>query len=287
MNREVKSYFLWLNAGKPHGMSDYFWRLAEMDAVNITWTKNYTPAQIYSAGIEFALCSDDNNQIGPFVLCKDFFQDLILASLHNTICSIYNYQYNPKTMPAPPDKNFKVLLANSRDKEFFYKIPSLLNFINQIEERVKVEKTTISLCQDPPKQYAGCGVYLLTADKQWMHAPPLMSMWTLLVRNGTKHKIGKTWEETIQGIIDGKIPPAQVHDHTFMKFSKPGLDLIIEKGIDLFAKEKQKNYPKDKAGSAMHHYSGIVGYGSGKGKMFFPDWEYPEQSSEPPSVCFS
>lgn len=258
-----------------------------MKNIKIKWIENKYTAQIYSSGVELALCSDDNEQIGTFVYCKDFFQDAIVASLKKKSCSIYGYKYDPKTMPPIPKANLNVLLANAKDKSINKKIGSVLDFINQIEKKMGVELTTIQNCIDPPKKYSH--IYLLKADSIWMYAPPLLSMWTLLARNGLVHKKGTSYKTTINGIITGKIKPAQSNDRIYLQYAKPGIDLILKKGKDsikdLFGKQMKNNYSC--SGHKMHHYSGIVSYGSGKGKTYFKKWTYPEKTSNPPSICFS
>jgi len=255
--------------------------------IKVKWSQNHGTAQIYSSGVELALCSDDNKQVGPLVFCKDFFQDAIVASLHGTVCSIYGYKYDSSFPPIPKD-NLKVLLTNAADPKLKEKIPAVSDFLNQIEAELGVEKTVIEQCEKPPDKYAKCGIYLLIADKKWMHAPPLLSLWTLLARNSLVHKVGNKWRDTLQSIISGKTPASQKHDRTYIEYGKPGLDLVLEKGIEaLFGKVMKANYPKEKAGHAMHHYSGIVSYGSCKAKSHFPMWQYPAKASNPPSVCFA
>lgn len=259
-----------------------------MDKAKIKWATNKHTAQIYSSGVELALCSDDNEQIGTFVYCKDFFQDAFVAHIHNMTCGIYGYTYDPKTMPPVPQKNLKVLIANAQDVEFSKKIGGVCDLIHQIEDKLGLAKTMIHECESPPDKYSKCGVYLLTADKMWMHAPPLLSQWTLLARNGLMHKVGDSWETTVNNIIAGKVPPAQANDKTYLQFAKPGIDLLLASGIEnLFGKDRNANYPKDKAGGVMHHYSGAVSFGSCKAKPHFPNWKYPAQESNPPPVCFA
>lgn len=254
----------------------------------VKWAANHHTAQIYSSGVEVALCSDDNEQIGPFVFCKDFFQDAIVAFLHKTTCSIYGYSYDPSTMPACPQKELKVLIADSGDAALESKIPGVLDLLNQVEKQLGVTLTTIHKCEKPPEKYAKCGIFLMVADKIWMHAPPLLSMWTLLARNGLMHKPGEKWGDTIQEIIDGKRTAAQKNDKVYLTFGKPGIDLVMAKGITaVFGDDMKNNYPKGQAGHTMHHWSGIVSFGSCKAKKHFPKWEYPATETNPPGVCFS
>lgn len=286
---QLKAYFNWLNAGKPEGRDLDFWLSAEKErsTAKIKWGENKGTAQIYSQGVELALCSDDNEQIGTFVLCKDFFQDAIVSYLHDQTCGIYGYVYDPKKMPPIPQKNIKVLIANSGDKDFSDKISNLQDFLHQLEDRVGVSRSVIQKCENPPSKYAS-GIYLLTGDKKWMIAPPILSLWTLIARNGLVHKSGNKLEDTIDQIINEKIKPGQKNDHIYLKWAKPGLDLILEKGIDaLFGQDMKANYPKEHAGHTMHHFSGIVSFGTCKAKPHFPKWLYPATETNPPSICFS
>lgn len=261
---------------------------ATTEQAKVEWAVNHGTAQIYSSGVELALCSDDNRQIGPFVFCKDFFQDAILAYLHQTTCSIYSYKYDPATMPPIPQQNLKVLIANAGDNQFEEKIAGVTDLLHQIESKLGVALTTIQKCGSPPAKYAKSGIFLMTADKIWMHAPPLLSMWTLLARNGLQHKPKDKWDDTIQQIIDGKRPPAQKNDHIYLTYGKPGIDLVLDKGIvALFGNDMKSNYPKDKAGHAMHHWAGVVSFGSCKARQHFPQWQYPEKETTPPGVCFA
>jgi hypothetical protein len=254
----------------------------------IVWSANHSTQQIYRHGVELALCSDANHQIGTFVFCKDFFQDAILAFLHNVTCDIYGYSYEPRSMPAIPQNNLKVLITNASDPVLAERIGSLEEFLHQIENKLGVACTVVERCEDVPEKYTKCGIYLLTADPIWMHAPPLLSLWTLLARNGLMHTKGDKWEMTIQNIIDGKVKAAQAYDNIYVKFGKPGLDLLLEKGVEaLFGKVMKHNYPLEQAGNVMHHYSGCVSWGSGKAKPYFKHWQYPAVETSPPSVCFA
>jgi hypothetical protein len=88
--------------------------------VKIQWSDNHDTAQIYGGGIELALCSDDNRQIGTFVLCKDFFQDAISAYIHDEECDVYDYEYDPKTFPRSlfSSKMFQTGLSSKSNPDF-------------------------------------------------------------------------------------------------------------------------------------------------------------------------
>lgn len=259
-----------------------------MNTTVVTWSDNYGTGQIYSSGLELSLCSDDNKQVGTFVYCKDFFQDAIVASIHKMECDVYGYKYSPGKMPDVPKENLKILMTNSMDPNLEKKMENVVDFINQFEEKLGLNKTVVEKCENPMEKYKKCGIFLLTGDKRWMTAPPALSMWTLLARTGVVHTKGEQSQNTIRKIIEGGLTPAQKNDKVFIEYGKNGMDLIMEKGVEgCFGTDMVANYPKQHAGHTMHHYSGIVSYSSKKAKKYFPNWVYPEKELSPPGVCFS
>jgi hypothetical protein len=258
--------------------------------MRIQWSPQVDTAQIYSAGIEMALCSARGEQIGPFVYCKDFFQDAIRGFLNKEKSDIYHYTYTPgKDADIDLDAT-RILMTNSGDAKFLDKVPAILDFINQFRRNLGVQQTDAVTCDNPPLAYKSCGVAHFIGDRMWMHSSALLSAYTLLLRNGTMHTYGKPYEETLEGIISGKIKPAQQNDKIYLENGKPGIDLILAKGImSVFGDHMKKNYPsaKQMPTSKIHHFGGIVGFSSGKSREYFPDWEYPTELSKPPAVCFS
>jgi hypothetical protein len=258
--------------------------------MKITWSSQIDTAQIYSQGIEMALCSANGEQIGPFVYCKDFFQDAIRGFLNKEKSNIYKYTYTPGKDANIDLENTRILMTNSGDVKFLDKVPAILDFINQFTANLGVQQTDAVTCDDPPFAYKECGVMLFIGDKKMMHSPALLSAYTLLLRNGTMHSYGTSYLETLEGIISGKIKPAQQNDSIYLENGKPGLDLILAEGImKVFGNDMKKNYPSEKQmpTSKIHHFGGIVGFSSGRSKEYFPHWQYPIKLSKPPSVCFS
>lgn len=257
--------------------------------MKIAWAKQKGSGQIYSSGIEMALCSADGQQIGDFVFCKDFFQDAIKGFLNDMSSSIYGYSYNPKTQPPIDMKNTRVLMTDSSNPNLSDKVPAVLDFLNQVEKEMKLKPTKALVCDDPPSSYKKAGVTLYVGDPAWLQSSAALSMYTLLMRNGTVHTVGVNWRKTLDGIIAGKIYPAQENDATYLRYGKPGIDLIIEKGIvKVFGDDVKKNYAAKISTGTIHHHGGIVSFGSAKCAGTWPHWIHPPKpKSEPPSFCFS
>jgi hypothetical protein len=235
-----------------------------------------------------ALASKDGQQIGPWVFCKDFFQDAIRGYLNGISSGIWGYTYNPKTDPAIDMENARVMMTNSADPDFVNKIPAVLDFLNQVEKKMKISLTKAYECENPPASYKKSGVFLFVGDKAWLQSSAALSMWTLLMRNGVVHTVGDKFNDTLDDIIKGKLKPAQRNDHLYLKFGKPGIDLVLENGVEkAFGKDVKKNYAASIATHTIHHNGGIVSYGTAVCAKTWPHWLHPEPPKEPvPGICY-
>ena len=94
----------------------------------------------------------------------------------------------------------------------------------------------------------------------WMNSPPLISMYSLLLRAGFCHKIGATFDETIDALITGKSPGYQNNDQSQLQAAKPAIEKILKIGYrPFFFIDPKKNFPEKISVSAMHGSCGICG----------------------------
>ena len=255
--------------------------------MKIVWMDQYSTGQIYSNGVEMALCSKKNEQIGPFVFCKDFFQDAIKGHLNGVESGIWGYKYNPKKQPPIDLDNIRILLRNTSDAQFLKKVDGVKDLLNQIEKKMGLELTKVYECESPPNK---SGVALLVGDGSWSRSSVSLSMYTLLARNGLVHEIGSPFQKTINSIIEGKKKGGQQNDGLYLKYGKPGVDLILELGIDkVFGKKTAANYLGNVPTSTIHHFGGIVAFGSRHSHTVkqWPNWKFPEETLAAPGICFS
>jgi len=240
----------------------------------IKWlpTKNSKPCQIYSTGLEFCFINDEKEQCHEFVYCKDFLQDAIHAFLNDRVATIYSFKYDPKKMPALCLAQTLLGVCNAQDKDFMSKIPNVLDILNQIESKLKLKKSKISICSNPPKAYK-TGVVLIQGSSRWQEAAPMISLYTLLIRLGFVHKKGVEYEKTFQSIISGKTKPYQTYDADYLKSSKKSIDKILDKGYrKIFYSDIKRNYPSDLDIDMLHDDCGIVGLATGDAKHAVPGW---------------
>jgi hypothetical protein len=256
--------------------------------MKIEWAKQYGTAQVYYDGIEMALCSEDGRQIGPWVFCKDFFQDAIKGYLNGISSSIHGYVYDPKTQPPIDMENARVLMTDANNPQYRQKIADVLDLLNRVEKDMGLEPTVALECKNPPSKYEKAGVFLFVGDKAWLQSSAALSMWTLLMRNGVVHKSGDAYQHTLSCIIIGKTKPAQSNDHIYLKWARPGIDLVIKQGIEkVFGKDIKKNYAASIPTHILHHNGGIVSFGAGKTQGTWPHWLQPIPLKEQaPYICF-
>ena len=249
----------------------------KMDKVKIKWPKEQASgfAENYSSGLKYALCSDNNAQACGFVWCKDFLQDAYLAYFNKNSRNTYGFKYDYKKDVALSIKSTKLLLANRSDARFRAKIKKAVDFINQVETELKMRKKTKAYeCIDPPKAFEDSGVFLLDGNKRWYSSSVMISLYTLLLRVGSKHlKKHGTWRDTCKMMIAGDVSPYQSYDKNQITTALPGIEHIIQHNDrKVFGKNMLKNYPDTISTNSMHHNSGICAFTQGHTNANFPGW---------------
>jgi hypothetical protein len=249
-----------------------------MIKVSMEWFNTKDPAkkdiaQIYSNGLEFAVATK-SKQCSHFVFCKDFLHDVVWANLYNKRIDLYRFFYDPVAHPIDVFDLTRVLVANSSDQYFNQKIPNCLDFINQIEKDLRLKRTVAYECENPPEDYIlSGGVFLLEGSQRWMNSPPLLSMYTLLLRCGFVHKIGDHYNTTLDKIENGDLAAYQDNDKDFLQSSRPGIKAIMALGYrKIFFKDMTRNYLQNINVNDLHHRCGIRAFSWGETKETVPHW---------------
>lgn len=255
-------------------------------ARRIEWhAKTRQLCQIPKDGLEYALVSEDYRQIHQLVWCKDFLQDAIYGHINKKKVNIYGFQYDPETDPPIYMEQTRLVVANWKDKDFEQKLlGNCRDFLHQIETLLKLKKTTMEACENPPPRYKKCGIFLLNGSKRWMSAPPMVSLYTLLIRLGFVHPVGQSAQTTLQQVKDGKLTPYNHHpgkdtDADLLRQVYKGVERILITGDRrLFRGGLSQNYPKkNNSGTSfsihqMHENCGMVGFTTAYNKTDFPHW---------------
>lgn len=253
---------------------------------NIVWhPKIFSISQVPKEGMEYALVSANYEQIHQLIWCKDFLQDCLYSYLNKKHIEVYGFKYNPKKdFPVYLQKT-RIIVANWQDQEFKSKLlNNCLPFLHQIEEKLKMKKTEIFQCSKVPPLYRKSGIWLIEGSRRWMRSPPMLSMYSLLIRIGMMHNPKNTYRKTIEGISKGKIPPyydQQSRDKGVLHRAIAGIDEIIKYGdAQIFHRNLKSNYSDEKLKKqgkelcvyTIHDQGGIVAFSEGKTAKIFPDW---------------
>jgi hypothetical protein len=239
----------------------------------VWYQKKASLNQAIWSGLEFSFVSENYCQICPFVLCKDYLQDAIYNQLYRTKKKIYGFQFISQKGQEICLSKTKIIIANSQDKILRKKIPACLDFLHQIESQLKIVKTKVRECASPPIKYAAGGVWLLEGSKRWMRSPPMISLYTMLIRVGFSHTLGKDFWDTINGICNCSVTPYQAEDRDRLTNSLKGIKRILAEGDrKIFPEDIKKNYPKGLRIQDMHDNLGICSFSSGDTRSLVPIW---------------
>ena len=241
--------------------------------VSVEWlTKVYGLSQIYSSGLEFCFISKDMKQACAFMFCKDFLQDALMATHNKSKINIYGFSYDSKKdNPIDLDRT-RIAVTNSKDNDFASKIPAMMDFIHQFERKLKLIRSSCYAVENPPTKYAKCGVFIIEGSNRWMRSPPMISLYSLLIRVGFTHKIGNTIEKTMDDLIKGKSKPYQNNDKSQLQGAKTGIDTILKYGYaKVFFNDPKMNFPNIPEHN-MHYNMGIVAYSGGMSKQHIKHW---------------
>lgn len=234
--------------------------------------------EIYTTGLQYAFCTEEFEQHLPWVYCKDFLHDVLFAYLNNSPLSLYGYEYDPASQPAPNLKRMRLLVGNKSDPEFGKKIPNALEFINQVERSIRIPSLSrVFKCIKLPLGYAKCGIYMFSGSHHWLLSAPMISLYTLMLRTGFVHTPGTSFETTIRKVVTHELKPYQSEDSEQLRNAEAGIKRIRKEGYrSIFSSDIRKNYPDIGDSESMHHDFGIGSFSQEITREYMPSW-YPEE----------
>lgn len=263
-------------------------------------------SEIYSSGHQVAFVNSANEQCHPMVLCKDFLLEAVHAHIHKMEMGIYgfNYKYgvNPSldfqfTVEDTGKKNKKtkepvenvtvvgrtrIMAANASDNNFSNLQVNVADFLHQFENRLGLDLTQIYKVTNPQDKYKKCGVFVYVSSPRWMEAPPMLSLYSLLMRVGCVHKIGDNWLTTLENVANGTVAPYQANDGNYVKRSLNKIKQIMEIGYrTMFYKNPLKNYPKQIPVSVLHNSTGIVALSQNQTNTIVKHWTREDLGKKP------
>lgn len=207
-------------------------------------------SSIYTTGFEFSWISKVGSQCMPFASCRDYLQGTAWSAYNNSTKTTHSLEFNPKTFPKIDLNNIRIAVrykdaSNESLKEY---CKNSLELINKIEEEMELSKSILtygglfkpeSLEVEVEPVHA---TWVFKGGKSWMRSVYHMSLYSLLIRAGTRFK-GEPWRKFLNGGIDNFALRA---DKKYLVGAMEGIEAIVkDKEQTLFAKLAKDNFPID------------------------------------------
>lgn len=254
----------------------------------IKWSEKDTKiSQIPTEGLEYAMLSTNYEQVNQMVWCKDFMHDLIYSHVNSRSIDIYNFKYSPWLHPRPCTSRIRLMIANCKDAEFGERImQSMLPILHEVENELQMSQTKIYKCLNDKEIYKRSGgIWILDGSKRWLKSPPMVSLYTMIVRLGLAGKPGESFRTTLKKIGTQQNPAyfdKNNREAELVRQARYGIDFIM-KYTDkrIFSANLKRNYciPSyantykfDDELRLIHNCCGIVGFSNGDCRRLFPNW---------------
>jgi len=196
-----------------------------------------------------------NKQCHSFAKCRDFLQDSVATEVNKGRVDIYGFTYEQgKNLPVDL-KKMRMLVKkpdNHTTKMFRSHMEYGLKLVNHYEKMASWVKSRMSYVD------GDSGIVLFTGPVHWMKAPFLVSLYTLLIRLGSKEikfdshtSLMKEYSKLIEA-YDLKLKKefnakkytiTNDNDIKYLRACKDCISLIMNKTYLIINKSISKNYP--------------------------------------------
>ena len=238
-------------------------RLEESDIPSDSLSEEYSPDKDMP---EYAVLSDDGQQIGCWMKCKDYIQDTVWGMKNEKSCEVYGFNYRHGVDPLPGKTNINLALRwiGKSEEEMSRMLINTKKVVEDMEKRLgvpKFKRTRFS-------KVNGCH-FTLRASSFWMKSSQLVSFFTFMVRSSLLNKTGRL--ETSKDTAPVK------KDIYYLLSGKDFIKKILTEGPDFV----DPNWDSDNAYDV--HNGGFVNYSKSvlKSKSFSvgsqvqdDDWEF-------------
>lgn len=228
-----------------------------MKSVNVKWVEvNKYLNQVFTKGIQYAFLTRKFEQINHFAYCKDYLQDIVYCNIHKSKFNLYGMQYDYDKDLKLPYNTLLAIRSLKKNKILCKKnVDNLLSFLNDIETKLKFRKTRLILCNNIQQNY---DCIILDGSAKWKFSPPLISLYSLLIRIGVDYN-NQGPIEYLNLIKNTKSKFIFNRDQVLIDKIIPLLNSLFNNGImSYFYKAKIENYPKSDNIYDVHNSSGII-----------------------------
>ena len=245
--------------------------MAKSKLVEVEWFKHpKSLSEIYQqTGMIFTFVTEPkggHKACHEWAKCRDFLHDAVRSQLTGNSCSIFGFQFDPKTNPHIDTRKMRMLVSKHGLKKdeipaFRDKMVSALALINHFEKMAKISLTNLQ--EVNAKGSSKGAVFLFTGPRMWMSSPFLVSMYTFLLRLGDKElkfkNAGELKKELKALHEKSKKGRLQDNDASYLGASWNKMHEIIKNRAKLFPKKNGVHdiYWKTFSISSFHNNAGI------------------------------
>jgi hypothetical protein len=202
-------------------------------------------------GLEFSMVGTEKNFAYNFGPCKEYVLDYTLHSITG------DGRGSPYFASMKKVSLDEVRIACKGANEFALKS---LDFINAFEKGINYPLTVIKQASNDKNVLVFCG------SPKWFIAPPMVSLYALLIRAGQHHVIGNDVFKTVKYIIDNA---NRCTDGYNLGQSICAIQAILKYGPEkIFGSDMKANWP---VGVDIHN-RGILSFGTNVLMEKFPQW---------------
>lgn len=233
--------------------------------------------QIYSQTQDFpdiGIISNDGNQIGPFVRCKDYIMDVVWAHNVKKPFTLYGFNYsNPETLPMPTYRlNLCVTWKNKTKEDMEQYLNNTLKTIVDIEDKSKVPArahtyfSNVMMFKNQFNDNKEQPYFIVYGSYFWRRNVESITFFVTSMRLGLLNKEG-TWESLLKISQKDLGPNQSFNDISYLGYGKPYMELLKKKGVLALPKQ---DWSKFSTAGSVH----------GQG---FTRWKPPEPPKPPPA----
>ncbi len=223
--------------------------------------------QIYSTGMQLSIVNGTNRRVIPWILCKDYVQDLIWGTVNQKPISQYGYSFKPE-MHSLTENGNKLLIRNKdvTNEELIEWLESSMAFVNAFFRKCYSCKRIKIMGH----YYDGAHIVIvINFPEEFFIAGPLSSLFLLMIRVGGffKKEGFASYLDVIENINDPvkgdkitfKCSPH--NDRGYLRGSYKLIKHMLKNGIDsVFQDIPEMNWHKDLNSEQIHNNTGIVSF---------------------------
>jgi hypothetical protein len=229
------------------------------------WT---SPSSVYVPSfldqVQFGFVSENASIVGRTHSCRDYLIDLLIRQINGADFYTLDYVHQLGPRVCLMQMRLSVIRRNIHDDD----VERTLDLVHQMEDLLNIRpRSMVRTLKFSDSNFGPIMLWL--GSKEWLIAPPMVSLYSLLIRVGQWHIVGNKWDQTWSDCIQTE---RSSRDWTNLSSGRLGIDRLIGDGIvATFGTDIKRNYPLTEDHNT-HGYYGLSSFTSKSCKHLCPHW---------------